>query len=416
MKKETVKIVITGHIDHGKSTFIGRLLIDTNSLPKDKMKEIDKIAKELGRDTQLAFVTDQLKEERERNITIDTTQIFFKTQKRNYCIIDAPGHVEFLKNMISGATQAEAAVLIIDAKEGLKEQTRRHAYIISFLGIKKVIAIINKMDLIDYSESEFNRLRSELFDFMTNLGIEPSYCVPISAKEGANVSTRSRLTSWYKGPSVLEALDSLKIAKKSAKIPLRFPIQDIYDIGNDRIIVGRVASGVIRQGQDVTLLPSFAEAKITAVKAFGKTNKKEACSGENIGLIIQTDKSAAFQRGQIIVEKDNPPKPTTSFKANIFWMSPEPLRVGKPVTLRCATQEIECVAINIEKRIDSSTLQILEERASLMKENEAGMVTFKSDRPIVVEIFSFVDELGRFVIEHQYNLRGAGIISEENAK
>lgn len=408
MAKETVKIVIVGHVDHGKSTLIGRLLLDTNSLSKEKIAEIKKISKELGRDTELAYLTDQLKEERERNITIDTTQIFFKTKKRDFVIIDAPGHVEFLKNMITGATQAEAAVLIVDVNEGVKEQTRRHAYIVSMLGIKKVMIVFNKMDLVDFKEDKFNAVRDKLINFMKELGVSLYALIPISAKDGDNVSRDSSVMRWYRGPALLKALDAFRLDAKTEKKPLRYPVQDIYDVGGEKVIVGRVASGVVRRGQNVVLLPSGRLATTKSITVFGES-RTSAQVGESIGLVLKN--SHSVKRGDVIVQEGDLPEPTAHFEGNIFWMSEEPLEVGKPVILRCATQEIACVAKRVARKINSSTLEVIAEDSNELKMNEAGVVRFKAEKPIVAEDFSFIQELGRFVIERDYVLQGAGIIT-----
>jgi len=408
MARETVKIVIVGHVDHGKSTLIGRLLLDTNSLPKERIAEIKRISRELGRDTELAYLTDQLKEERERNVTIDTTQIFFKTKKRDFVIIDAPGHVEFLKNMITGATQAEAAVLIVDVDEGVKEQTRRHAYIVSMLGIKKVIIVFNKMDLVDFKEDKFNTVRDELINFMKELGVSPYALIPISAKEGDNVSRDSFVMRWYKGVTLLKALDAFRLDAKTEKKPLRYPVQDIYDVSGERVIVGRVASGVVKRGQDVVLLPSGRRARTKSIAVFGQS-RTSAQAGESIGLVLKD--SPSVKRGDVIVQEGDLPEPTTHFTGNIFWMSEEPLQVGKSIILRCATQEIACVAERIARRINSSTLEVIAEDSNELKMNEAGVVHLTAERPIVAEDFSFIQELGRFVIEHDYTLQGAGIVT-----
>ncbi len=408
--KETKKIVIVGHIDHGKSTLIGRLLLDTGSLAKEKITEIKRISRELGKQTELAYLVDQLKEEREQNITIDTTQIFFKTPKRDYVIIDAPGHLEFIKNMISGASLAEAAVLIIDVREGLMEQTKRHAYIISMLGIDKMIVVFNKMDLVNYEKERFDRIKGQTLRFLEGLKKKPSFMIPVSSKEGANISKKSAKMSWYKGPSLLMALDLLELSTtKLAKKPLRFPVQDIYEINGEKIIIGRVTSGVLKRGQKVVFLPLMKEAKIKSIRTFGRVESK-ARPGENIGLTLSEPLSV--KRGELFAQKENPPKSTNRFKGDIFWMSREPLQIDKTATLRCATQEVKCSAEKIEKRINSSTLEVIEENASELKLNESGVVVFKTEKPIAIEKFNVIEELGRFIIEHEYNLQGAGIIIE----
>ena len=230
MQKEKLKFVIVGHVDHGKSTLIGRLFFDTGSLPADKIAEIEKISKELGRDVEFAFMMDHLQEERDQGITIDTAQAFFHTDKRDYVIIDAPGHVEFTKNMITGASQAQAAILIVDAAEGVREQTRRHAYLLSMLGLTQVAVVINKMDLdsVRYSKQRFEQVVAELLEFCEPLGIKPMHIVPISAKQGENVAKKSTHMDWYIGPTVLELLDDFVVPSKPADKPMRFPIQDVY--------------------------------------------------------------------------------------------------------------------------------------------------------------------------------------------
>jgi len=407
-KKETVKIVIIGHVDHGKSTLIGRLLLETNSLPKGKIEEIKKISRTLGKDTELAYLADQLREERVRSATIDTTQIFFKTRKKKFVIIDTPGHVEFLKNMITGASLAQAAVLVVDANEGVMEQTRRHAFIASMLGIDKIVIAFNKMDIVGYEEKIFDKVKNELSIFLEDLDVRPLFMVPVSAREGVNISRRSQKTIWYKGPSLTEALESLKSDREAVKKPLRFPVQDIYEIGREKIIVGKVASGVIKKRQGVIFLPSFKGAKIKDIRIFKKYGKRKASSGENIGLVL--DRSFPVKRGEVIIQADDPRKSVNSFKGNIFWMSEEPLRVNKTITLRCATQEVECIAEKIEKRINTSTFDLIEKDAIELKLNEAGVVVFRTEKPVVIEKFSFIEELGRFVIERGYDLQGAGVI------
>lgn len=408
---DTVKIVIVGHTSHGKSTLTGRLLLETNSLSKEKIAEIKRVSKELGKNAELAFLADQLKEEREQNITIDATQIFFKTLKRNYAIIDTPGHVKFIKNMITGATQAEAAILTIDVEEGPMEQTRRHAYIISMLGINKIIVVFNKMDLVNYKEERFVKVKNALLEFLGALGIKPSFVVPVSAREGLNISKKSSGMEWYKGPTLTKALDSLKLSPKPEKNPLRFPIQDVYEIDGKKIIVGKIVSGMMKQGQEVILLPSFKETRINFISVSGKFNKIKAMAGESIGLIL--DDPLFVKRGEIIVEKENLPKLTNRFKGSIFWMVNRPLQVSKTITLQCATQEVECAVEKIEKRIDSSTLKTLQVDAGELKWNEIGIVALKTKKMIVMERFDFIEELGRFILKQQNQVCAGGIITEE---
>lgn len=408
MRKETIKIAIIGHVDHGKSTLIGRLLIDTDSLPKEKITEIKKISRELGREAELAFIVDQLKEEREQNKTIDTTQVFFKIKNKNFVIIDTPGHVELLKNMITGVTQADIALLVIDINEGIMEQTKRHLYVLNMVGINKIIVVFNKMDLIDYKKERFDILKAELSAFLKNLDIKPVFIIPASAKQGANISKKCYKTAWYKGPSLLKALLSFKSNTKTMKKPLRFAVQDIYELNNKKIIAGKVISGILKKNQQVLLLPSNVTVTIKSLNVFGKYNKIKACSGENIGLSL--NEALPVKRGSILAQKENSPKLSVSFKGNVLWLCKEPLKINKIINLRCSTQEVDCIVEHIEKRIDSSTLNIIEENAKELRLNEAGLAVLKTKKPIVIEKFGFIEELGRFAVGRDHNLMGIGII------
>jgi len=405
-KNESLKLVIVGHIDHGKSTLIGRLLLDTDSLPKEKLNELKRISKELGKETELAYLSDQLKEEREQNKTIDTTQLFFRTKKRNYVIIDAPGHVEFIKNMLSGASLAQAAVIIIDIKEGIMEQTRRHAYLLKMLGIKDLIVAFNKIDLINYDAARFEEIKNEFLHLLGKLNIKPFFVIPISAKAGLNISKKSSATPWYKGPYLLQALGTLKLDNSLKSKPLRFCIQDIYETNNEKIAVGKVISGTLKRGQEVMLMPLLEKIKIKSIKIFPK-NVKEVHKDKCAGLTFENIVKAV--RGNIIVQKENPPKALSRFEGNIFWMSDRPLLLNETLKLRCSTQETNCIVERIRRRMNSSTLEILEENAKEVRINESALITIKTETPILVEKFSYIEELGRFILERNANPQGIGI-------
>ncbi len=402
-----LNIVVAGHVDHGKSTLIGRLLLDTRSLPKGKLAEIRKISRELGKETELAYLTDQLKEEREHSMTIDTAQIFFKTRKRNYCIIDAPGHAELIKNMITGASLADAAVLIVDAAEGIREQTTRHAYIIGMLGMDTLIVVLNKMDLAGYKKEKFEQVKTELLRSMQSLKLKPLFLIPVSAREGVNICKRPAEMSWYKGPFLLQALDSIKPRLEDRHKPLRFAIQDIYTIDGQTITAGKVLSGRIAQGQSVAILPGQKETKIGSIKTFEKFPRK-AGTGENIGLIVD----CPVKRGQIISEKNNTPMVTRRFKADIFWISEIPLNINTPLILRCSTQAAPCRITNIEQRIDSSTLAVIEKNARTLNYNEIAGAEIETEQAVVLDNFRSIAELGRIVIEQNNIPLAAGIITQ----
>lgn len=406
-EKDDLKLVIVGHIDHGKSTLIGRLLFDTDSLPPGRMDEIKSICEALGKDIEFGYIMDNLEEERDQGITIDTAQIFFNTKKRNYTIIDAPGHVEFVKNMITGASQAEAAILIVDAEEGVQEQTRRHAYILSMLGLEQVIVVINKMDLVDFSEDRLNEVSSDLNSFLSGIGIAPSYLIPISASKGDNVANKSENMSWYGGKTLLEALDTFLPNKPSYDKAMRFSVQDIYKI-EKRIIVGRVETGILKSGQKILALPSGETTEIKSIEEYLKEDVREAYAGKAPGIV--TKDKIFCDRGYVICDPDEPPKVTDTFRAHIFWMDKEPLKKGERIILKCSTQDAVCEVTEFTRVLDSSTLKVLEGKDEIAN-REVADVVIKTDKPLVLENFNETKELGRFVLE-RLNTCAGGIITE----
>ena len=406
MEKEKLKFVIVGHVDHGKSTLIGRLLYDTDSLPESKIEEIKQICESLGKEFELGYVMDHLEEERDQGITIDTAQTFFNTQQRSYVIIDAPGHVEFIKNMISGASQAEAAILIVDAEEGMKEQTKRHAYILGMLGLSQVIVVINKMDIVGYDKVRFERVKNEVLKFLAEINITPCYVIPISAKQGDFVVKKTSNLEWYKGTTLLEALNSFKTKKSAKEKPLRFVVQDVYNL-DKRIIVGRVESGIISKGDRIKILPSMEETQVKSIEEFMK-HVTHAEAGKSIGITIE-DK-LFIDRGDVIVH-DDLPIITNKIKASIFWMSRTPYNKGDTLLFRCAAQEVVCEIESINRVIDSSTLRLIAKDADQIRNREVADIVIKTDKPVVVENFNNIQELGRFVLEKQDILAG-GIITE----
>lgn len=403
-----LKFVIVGHVDHGKSTFIGRLLHDTNSLSPDRMEEVRKASEGLGRDTEFAYLLDHLEEERQQGITIDTTQVFFKSLLRDYVIIDAPGHVEFVKNMITGASQAEAALLIIDVAEGIQEQTKRHAYLLSLLGIKNIIVIMNKMDLVNYDAKKFNSLIGEALKFLEGIGIRPKEWIPVSALKGDNIAKRSFAMSWYKGPSVIEALDDLPSSSSDIEKSLIFPVQDIYRIGDRRIYVGRVESGRISKDEKIKVLPS---GQRTVVKSIEKFCEEPIFAGASECVGITTTTPAFIDRGDII-SSGKEPIVTDVVKADLFWLSKKPFSKDEKLAFRCATQEVSCRVEHISRRINSSTLELIEEDASGLSYLEAAEVTMRTKKPIVITTFLELEELGRFVLSRDGNICAGGIIKD----
>lgn len=410
MKKEKLKFVIVGHVDHGKSTLIGRLLFDTGSLPEGRVEEIRKICESLGKDFEFGYVMDNLEEERDQGITIDTTQTFFRTDRKDYVIIDAPGHVEFLKNMVTGASQADAAVLIVDAAEGVKEQTRRHAYILRLIGIGPVLVAINKMDLVGYEQTVYRKVSEALAESLGPLGIRPMHIIPMSARNGDNVCRPSGQMPWYKGPLFLDALDSLSSEIHSSEGPLRFAVQDVYNFDR-RIYAGRVESGILRAGDTVLVLPTHEETRVQSIEEFGQM-PREAEAGKSIGITVEH--KLFIDRGYVLARPDAVPAVTDTIEASLFWMDRRAGRKDETYTLRCATQEVACRIANIRQAVNTSTLEVCGRDLAEVKNREAAEVTIKTMRPLAVDVFRNVRELGRFVLCRENTVAG-GIIRETGA-
>jgi sulfate adenylyltransferase subunit 1 len=405
-EERALPIVIVGHVDHGKSTLIGRLLYDTGCLPPDKYSEIQRSSEMLGKIVEFAFVMDCLEEERSRGITIDTTQTFFKTPKRRYVIIDAPGHKEFLKNMITGSSQAEAALLIIDSYEGIRDQTKRHAYILSMLGLKQVCVLLNKIDLVNYSQNKFLKLKAEITDFLNKLNVHPTFILPISAIHGDNVAKPSEKISWFDGPTVLKALDTFLELKVEEK-PLRFPIQDRYTMDGKKIIVGRIESGHLTKGENLFLLP---EKKKVAVKSIEKFLEKDVITAhfeESVGICLRG--RHRVRRGQILTA-DLSSTISDKIKANIFWMDPMGYRAGETLLFRCVTQEVPCRIEKINRKFDPASMELTEEDASSIKGAEVADILIQLDEKVVVDPFNEIPEMGRFVLEKDGRPVAGGII------
>jgi small GTP-binding protein len=412
MDRESLAMVLVGHVDHGKSTLIGRLLHDTDSLPEGKLEEVQAAARAEGREMEFGFIMDHLREERQRGVTIDTAQTFFSSPKRDYVIIDAPGHKEFIRNMITGASQAEAAVLICSVPEGVQEQTRRHAYVIKLLGLRQVIVAYNKMDLVDYKRERFRKVKADMDAVLRRLLITPSVEVPISAHCGDNVAQKSENMAWHDGPSVVESLDLLRKDVPANEKPVRFPVQDVYLQNGSRIVAGRVESGVLRSGQRLRFLPQEEDATVLRILAFNEPDLERAEAGQCIGAIFDRD---SLVRGQVGCQQDDVPHMTARFRASVFWLSPAPASTGPSgdiLTLKCATQEQPCRISELCERIDSGSLEHLDADAARLQETEVGHVVIETEAPVVLESFYDVQELGRFVLLRGHNVVAGGIVTK----
>lgn len=396
MFRETLSIVITGHVDHGKSTLIGRLLFDTHSVPKDKLVEIEAASKVTGKKMDFAFFVDQFREERERLMTLDTSRIGFRSRKRDYVIIDSPGHEELIKNMMTGASSADAAVLIVGAAEGVEDQTKRHAHILTLLGFKELILLVNKMDLAGYTQARFREVSDDASKVAEGAGLKVLAAIPISAAQGDSIASRSQAMAWYQGPTFIEALDRLAGVRQLSKLPARFSVQDVYKINGREVAVGRVESGVLKKGDGLTVLPSGMPVRVCAIEVFGKKSLR-AVAGECVGIVL--DREGIALAGSVLCIKGKEMLVTNGFEAGLCVIAGPELRKGASSLLRLGVQETPCILDSIRRRFDPARLASLEGEAIAVGVHEIGTVRIVTERPVAVELFSVIPSLGRFILE-----------------
>ncbi len=410
MDNKPLKIVIVGHVDHGKSTLVGRLIHDTGSLPEGKVETIQDMCDRRGMPFEWAFLMDALKSERDQGVTIDTSQIWFSTDHRKYVLIDAPGHKEFLKNMVSGAAHAEAALLVIDAEEGVREQSRRHGYLLHLLGVRQVAVAVNKMDLVKYSKGRFDEIKAEIHDYLNEIGIAPTHIIPVSSREGDMIVNESRHMDWYKGPTVAQALDLFEAPVVPTDLPLRFPVQDVYKFDKKRIIVGRVESGRLRVGDTLLISPTNKTVRVASIESWNSPAPVLAASaGQSIGITLEDQ--VFIERGQVASNIGNLPVETNVFRARIFWLGREPLTTGKTYKLKLATSHHNVVVQAIERVIDTDDLSSTE--ADKLERNAVAEVVLRSRGMMVLDEFINNPVMGRFVLVDKYDAVGGGIVSME---
>jgi bifunctional enzyme CysN/CysC len=403
-----LRIVIVGHVDHGKSTFVGRLLHDTNSLPTGKLEALQASCKKRGVDFEFAFLMDALQSERDQNITIDTAQIWFKTEKRNYVIIDAPGHKEFIKNMVTGAAQADAAFLLIAANEGVQEQSRRHGTLLSLLGIKQVVVLVNKMDLAGYKQATFDAIEKEYRAFLSGLGVNPIAFLPMSAREGDNVAGASKHLSWFKGRTVLKQLDEFTAPVAEPEAALRFPVQDVYRFDERRILAGRIDTGTIKVGDTLTFWPGGKSSKVATIERWNAPASDTASAGESIGVTLA--EQIFVERGHVATHPESPLIQAHEVQARLFWLGKKPFEKNKRYKLKLATQEIECQIKEIRAVIDSSSLDSSKGDRDKVLRNEVAELVLSVRTPVALDNHDQHSSTGRFVIVDEKDVSGGGII------
>jgi bifunctional enzyme CysN/CysC len=408
-----MNIVIVGHVDHGKSTVVGRLLADTGSLPDGKLDSVRAFCERNSRPFEYAFLLDALKDEQAQGITIDTARTFFKSGARDYIIIDAPGHIEFLKNMVTGAARAEAAVLVIDAKEGIRENSKRHGYLLSMLGIKQIAVVVNKMDLVDYSKTVFEDIRDEYIAFLARIGATPKFFIPISAFNGENLIAPSDKMPWYKGHNLLSAVDAFEKEPPKANQPFRMPIQDVYkftSLGDDRRIVsGRVESGSIKVGDPIVFLPSGKKSRIASIEGFHAAPRTEVGAGVSVGFTLA--EQIYVGRGELMVRAaDVPAEVSRRLRINLFWMGKKPFAPGKTYYLKLGTAKIPCRLEKINYLIDAS--ESGDQTKSTVERHDVADCVIDLSKPLAFDPIARLEATGRFVIVDQYEIAGGGIIRE----
>ena len=408
-----MNVVIVGHVDHGKSTLVGRLLADTGVLGTGKLEKIRAICKQQGKTFEYAFLLDALEEEQGQGITIDAARVFFRSDKRDYIIIDAPGHIEFLKNMVSGAARAEAAVLLIDAKEGVRENSRRHGYLLSMLGIRQVVVAVNKIDLVDYRQDVFDRIEAEYRAFLAEVGITPTHFIPMSAREGDFVASRSDRLAWFDGPTVLEAVDGFAKQAPDHALPLRMPVQDVYKFnerGDDRrIVVGRIESGTLRVGDKVMFSPSYKVSTIESVETFHAPVPERVSAGRSTGITLT--EQIYVSRGEVMSRVDTPPRVSTKLRVNLFWLGRRPMKPGGRYKLKLTTAETEVTIDEIHRVLDASNLSLTVEKQAVERHDVADLV-LRTRQPIAFDPSVELEATGRFVIVDEYDIAGGGIVRE----
>ncbi|MGB4068709.1 MAG: GTP-binding protein [Nitrospira sp.] len=407
---ENLNIVIVGHVDHGKSTLLGRLYADTGSLPDGKLEKVQAICKQQGKEFEYAFLFDAFLEEQEQGITIDTARTFFMWKGRQYIIIDAPGHKEFLKNMISGAARAEAALLLIDALEGVKEQSKKHGYLLSLLGVRQFAVVVNKMDLVGYRQDVFDGIEKEYREFLGQFKAVPLQFIPVSAKLGDNIANRSEQMPWYTGATVLETLGGFQKEAARSEQPLRMPVQDVYKFDARRIITGRIAAGQLKVGDHLVFSPSNKRANIRTVEAFNiEPQPTEGQAGQSIGVTL--DDQIFVERGEIASHQEHLPSVSTAFRANLFWLGKRPLEKERKYLLRVATKEVDCEVASIHRIID--TMDLAQQQGSnTVNKNQVAELTLRTKTPVAFDLSASFEATGRFVLVDEYDIAGGGIITE----
>ena len=410
-QKEHLNLAFIGHVDHGKSTLVGHLLLKAGAIAEQQLDDGE---------NKFRFVMDKLGEERERGVTIDLAHQKFSTKKYDYTVVDCPGHRDFVKNMITGASQADAAVLVVAADDGVMPQTKEHIFLSKTLGINQLIIAINKMDVVDYSEDKYNEVKDAVSALIKSIGYKPSETpfIPISAFEGDNIKENSSNTPWYKGDALIPALDKLVVPPKPIDKPLRIPVQDVYSItGVGTVPVGRVETGIMKQGENVIFEPSGASGEVKSIEEHHE-NMPSAEPGDNIGFNVRGVGKNDIRRGDVAGHVDSAPTVAKTFDAQIVVLQhPGVITVGYTPVFHCHTAQIACTFMELSKKLNPATGQVDEENPDFLKTGNAAIVKVRPTKPMVIENAREIPQMGRFAIRDMGQTVAAGLcIGIEPAK
>jgi bifunctional enzyme CysN/CysC len=407
-----MNLVVTGHVDHGKSTVVGRLLADTGSLPDGKIDAVRAHCARHAKPFEYAFLLDALRDERAQGITIDAARVFFRTSRREYILIDTPGHAEFLRNMVTGAARAEAALLVIDAREGIRDNSRRHGYLLSLLGIRQIAILVNKMDLVGWSEAAFEAIAEEYREFLRQLQVEATCFVPVSGATGDNIVTRAAAADWYRGPTLLETLDGFTSAPRPVEAPFRMPVQGVYKFTANhderRIVAGTVSTGRINVGDPVVFLPSGKKSRIRTIEAFQTPAKTSAEAGQATGFTLEDH--IYVERGEIAVPAEGgQPDVSTRFRASVVWLGRDPMTTAREYLLKLGTTRVPVRVEQVHRVLDGSSLSD-REGTDQVQPHEVADCTLVASRPLAFDTADRLGPTSRFVIVDRHQIAGGGII------
>ncbi len=421
-EKPHMNLSTLGHVDHGKSTIVGRLLFETGIVPEHVIAGYKKEAEAKGKATfEYAWVMDSLKEERERGLTIDIAHQKFVTDKYYFTIVDCPGHRDFVKNMITGASQADAAVLVVSAAEGesVQPQTREHVFLARTLGIQQMIVAINKIDAVNYSEARFKQVKEDVTKLLKTVGYktEDIPFIPTSGLKGDNIFKRSENTKWYNGPTLLDTFNALKLPEKPVHLPLRVPVQDVYTIsGVGTVPVGRVESGKMKKGDKIVFMPSNASGEVKSIEMHHE-EINEAVPGDNIGWNVRGVGKTDIRRGDVCGHPDRAPTVAEEFTAQIVVLQhPSAITAGYTPVFHCHTAQVACTITELKKKLDPRTGATKEENPAFIKTGDAAIIQVKPTRPVVIEKVKDIPPLGRFAIRDMGLTIAAGMCIDVKKK